>query len=54
MNYKIREMNKSEYPLLEKFLYEAIFIPEGTDLPPQNIIELPELQVYLEKLTESD
>ena len=46
-NYKIREMNKSEYPLLEKFLYEAIFIPEGADLPPQNIIELPELQVYI-------
>ena len=47
MNYKIREMNKSEYPLLEKFLYEAIFIPEGADLQPQNIIELPELQVYI-------
>ena len=46
-NYKIREMNKSEYPLLEKFLYEVIFIPEGADLPPQNIIELPELQVYI-------
>ena len=40
-------MNKSEYPLLERFLYEAIFIPEGADLPPQNIIELPELQVYI-------
>jgi len=29
MNYIIREIRESEYPLLEEFLYEAIFIPEG-------------------------
>lgn len=29
MNYCIREMKKYEYPLLNDFLYEAIFIPEG-------------------------
>lgn len=47
MKYRIREMNRAEYPLLEKFLYEAIFIPKGAIPPPQTIIELPELQVYI-------
>lgn len=27
MDYCIRELRKSEFPLLEHFLYEAIFIP---------------------------
>lgn len=29
MNYEIREMRPSEYPLLEDFLMQAIFVPEG-------------------------
>ena len=29
MNYAIRHMESSEYPLLEDFLYEAVFVPEG-------------------------
>lgn len=47
MDYIIREIKKSEYPLLEDFLYEAIFIPQGVEPPPRTIIELPELQVYI-------
>ena len=27
----IREMREAEYPLLEDFLYEAIFVPEDFD-----------------------
>jgi hypothetical protein len=46
MNYTIRKIKESEYKLLEDFLYEAIFIPEGEEPPPRNIINLPELQVY--------
>lgn len=44
----IREMKKAEYPLLEDFLYEAIFIPEGVEAPPRDIIKRPELMVYIE------
>ena len=44
---KIREMQQSEYPLLESFLYEAIFIPSGVEPPPKSIIYCPELQVYI-------
>lgn len=47
MNYSIREMKAPEYPLLEDFLYEAIFIPEGAEAPPRSIITRPELQVYI-------
>lgn len=47
MNYKIRELSENEYHFLEDFLYEAIFIPEGVEAPPKEIIGLPELQVYI-------
>lgn len=47
MNIEIRKLKEGEQALLEDFLYEAIFIPEGVEAPPRNIIELPELQVYI-------
>lgn len=47
MDYIIREMKAGEYRLLEDFLYEAIFIPEGEALPPKSIINAPELQIYI-------
>ena len=46
----IREIKNSEYAELEKFLYEAIFIPENILPPPQEIIFQPELQVYIKIL----
>lgn len=47
MNYIIREILQEEYSLLEKFLYEAIFVPEGMDAPTESIVKQPELQVYV-------
>ncbi len=47
MDYTIREIQKQEYPLLDNFLYEAIFIPTGIEPPPKTIITAPELQVYV-------
>ena len=47
MSYTIREMKPTEYPLLNDFLYEAIFIPKGVAAPPKSIINSPELQVYV-------
>ena len=47
MNYAIRELKLTEYPLLDDFLYEAVFIPEGVEAPPKSIIYRPELQVYV-------
>ena len=48
MDYIIRAMRETEYPLLENFLYEAIFVPEGVEPPPKSIVNTPELQVYIE------
>ncbi len=53
MGYMIREIRKQEYPLLNDFLYEAIFIPEGVEPPPKTIITSPELQVYVDRFGES-
>ena len=53
MDYTIREIQKQEYPLLDNFLYEAIFIPEGIEPPPKTIITSPELQIYVEHFGES-
>lgn len=53
-DFKIRPMKETEYPLLADFLYEAIFIPEGTEYPPRSIISLPELQVYIKDFGYSD
>lgn len=54
MNYRIREIKQSEYPILEDFLYEAIFIPEGMKKPPKSIIEQPKLQVYIADFGKKD
>ena len=47
MDYKIRPISAREVRLLQDFLYEAIFVPEGLPAPPKSIINQPELQVYI-------
>ena len=47
MDYIIRPIKESEYPVLEDFLYQAVFIPEGIKPPPKHIIESPELRLYI-------
>ena len=47
MNYLIRELKQDENKVLDTFLYEAIFIPEGVSAPSKDIINQPDLQVYV-------
>lgn len=47
MKYLIRQARKDEYNLLNDFIYEAIFIPEGAEAPPKSIISNSDLQVYV-------
>ncbi len=47
MNYNIRKIREEEYKLLDDFIYEAIFIPDGVVPPPRSIINQPDLQVYI-------
>ncbi len=48
VEYAVRSIAEEEIPMLEDFLYEAIFIPEGTQPPEREIIKLPKLQVYVD------
>lgn len=43
----IRKIQPQEIPVLDDFLYEAIFIPQGVVPPPRSIIEQEDLQVYV-------
>ena len=49
MEYIIRELKQEEVEVLDTFLYEAIFVPEGIEAPSKDIIEQPELQVYIDE-----
>ena len=53
MNYSIRELRQDENEVLDTFLYEAIFIPEGVPAPSKKIINQPELQVYVKDFGEN-
>ena len=47
MDYSIRKLKRDENKVLDTFLYEAIFIPEGVPAPSKDIINQPDLQVYV-------
>lgn len=48
INPKVRVMQESDYVCLNEFLYQAIFIPEGVELPARSIINDPEISIYIE------
>jgi len=47
--YTIRTIKEQEYSLLNDFLYEVIFIPDGIEPPPKDVIASPELQIYVDR-----
>lgn len=48
IDYKIRPLSQDESSLLKDFLYEAIFIPKGMEVPSKEVINAPELKIYIE------
>ena len=50
----IRKLSVGEIGLLKDFLYEAIFIPEGVEPPPRDLVERPELRIYYEYFGRSE
>jgi ribosomal protein S18 acetylase RimI-like enzyme/SAM-dependent methyltransferase len=46
-NIKIRQIQPQEYPVLEDFLYNAIFLPPDAELVPREIIFDPEIYIYI-------
>ena len=43
----VRQIESEEYPVLEDFLYHAIFLPPGAEPVPREIIYEPEIYVYV-------
>jgi len=40
-------MVEADYCVLREFLYQAIYIPDGEELPPREIIDEPEIIIYI-------
>lgn len=47
IDYTIRELKQDEVDILDRFLYEAIFVPKGKKAPSYDIINQPELKIYI-------
>ncbi len=45
----IREIAPADYPQLRDFLYHAIFIPPVAEPPPRNIINQPDIFIYIDR-----
>lgn len=54
IEYTIREIKETEIPLLADFLYEAIFQRDEQTLLQREVIEQPELQIYIENFGRKD
>ena len=53
IDYIIRPLREEETHLLRDFLYEAIYIPEGMEPPIKEVIDIPELKIYIEDFGKS-
>ena len=47
-DYHVRPMAPSDYPVLGDLIYYAIFVPSEADPPPKDIVNSPEVIVYIE------
>ena len=50
----IRSLKEKEYNLLEEFLYQAIYIPEGFSPLERSILQDPDLQMYVKDFGHRD
>jgi len=54
INYIIREIKPTELHLLQEFLYEAIYQRDETNLLPKDVINQPELKIYIDEYGKDD
>jgi Acetyltransferases len=52
LNVKVRNMERADYVCLPEFLYQAIYIPQGSELPAREIINDPEIFIYIKNFGE--
>ncbi|MCL2567872.1 MAG: GNAT family N-acetyltransferase [Oscillospiraceae bacterium] len=49
MSRTIRPLTEADHPLLEQFLYGAVFQPPGTEPIPYEVIFQPEVHLYIDR-----
>jgi len=49
-----RQVNPTDFSLLEEFLYQAVYIPEGEPLPSRDVIFDPNVYVYIKNFGASE
>jgi len=49
---EIRPLKPEEILLLEEFLYQAIFIPQGLEPLPRSILKEPDLEMYIKDFSQ--
>ena len=54
MNCEIRPITPDEIPLLQDFLYEAIYQPDEDHLLPRSVINQPEIRVFIDDFGRKD
>lgn len=47
INPTIREIKVSEYECLREYLYQAIYVPKGSPLPSRDVLDIPEIYIYI-------
>lgn len=50
----IREIKPTEYPFLKEMLYQAIFLADENVVLPRDIINQPDLKIYIRDFGQSD
>ena len=48
ISYIIRPILTEETHLLRDFLYEAIYVPPGVEPPAKEVVDIPELKLYID------
>lgn len=46
MNITLRPLTSGDQPFLEEAIYHAIFVPEGSQPPPRQVVQDPALRKY--------
>jgi ribosomal protein S18 acetylase RimI-like enzyme len=54
MKFSIHRIKPAEYPMLADFLYHAIHQPPGTEPLPREVIEKPEIAIYIDNFGGKD
>lgn len=48
MNFTVRDLKQGEVGILKDFLYEAFYVPVGSEPFSKDIIDMPEHRIYFE------